>query len=82
VLVPVPPPTYTLAPGLRPLTPGQQAALDACLASLTGRLSGVLVVSAATSSSHHLIELITPGGTMLAMERITSASEAAATVAA
>ena len=71
MLVPSPLPTYTLAPGLKPLSGGQQAALESCLSALTGRLSGVLVTSASTTASHHLIELITPAGTLLAMERVS-----------
>lgn len=78
VLVPSPLPTYTLAPGMAPLPAGQQAALEGCLATLTGRLSGVLVTAARTTASHHLIELHTPAGTLLVVERVSSAPGAAA----
>lgn len=80
MLVPAPLPTYTLAPDIAPLSAGQQAALDACLSALTGRLSGVLVESAVTTASHHVFELITPAGRLLAMERVAAprAGEAAA----
>jgi hypothetical protein len=77
VLVPAPLPTYTLSPGMPPLSGGQQAALEACLSALTGRLTGVLVTSASTTASHHLIELITPAGTLLAMERVDAPPRAA-----
>lgn len=70
MLIPAPLPTYTLAPDVSSLSGGQQAALEACLSALTGRLSGVLVTSVCTTDSHHLIELITPAGTLLAMERV------------
>lgn len=76
MLIPAPLPTYTLAPGLAALTGAQQAALEACLAALTGRLSAVLVTSVCTTDSHHLIELITPAGTLLAMERVGPAHPA------
>jgi hypothetical protein len=79
VLVPAPPPAYTLAPGVGPLEPGQQVALEACLGALTGRLAGVVVTAAGTTLSHHVIELLTPAGALLVLERIES--EAAATLA-
>ena len=75
MLVPAPLPTYTLAPDLAPLSEGQLAALETCLSALTGRVSGVVVISAVTSPSHHLIELITPAGMLLAMERIGPLAE-------
>ena len=39
MLVPAPLPAYTLAPGVGPLDDGQRAALEGCLAALTGRVS-------------------------------------------
>lgn len=78
MLVPSPPPTYTLAPGLEPLDRGQQAALDACLSGLTGRLTGVVVTAAGTTLSHHVIELATPAGTLLVLERLEPEVDAAA----
>ena len=71
MLVPAPLPSYTLAPGMKALSPGQQAALEACLSALTGRLTGVLVTGASTTAEHHVIELITPAGRLLAMERVS-----------
>jgi hypothetical protein len=73
VLVPPPPPAYTLSPDVGSLTAGQQAALEACLAGFTGRLTGVVVTAAATTLSHHMIELATPAGSLLVMERVTAA---------
>ena len=78
MLVPAPLPTYTLSPDIAPLSGGQLAALEACLTALTGRLSGVVVESAAPPSSHHLLELIPPAGRLLAMERVAPRDEAAA----
>ncbi len=70
MIVPPPAPSYTLAPDLDPLCPRQQAALDACLCALTGRLGGVVVTSAAMSETHLVIELMTAAGTLLMLERI------------
>ncbi len=67
--MPPPTPSYTLAPGVGPLTLGQQSTLDACLLALTGRVGGVLVTSALTTATHHVIELATAAGTLLALER-------------
>ena len=73
VIVPPPAPSYTLAPGVGPLTLGQQSTLDACLVALTGRVGGVFVTSACTTGTHHAIELATPVGTLLALERAAPA---------
>jgi hypothetical protein len=72
VIVPAPPPTYTLSPFLAPLEPGQQAVLDACLDALTGRLSGVVVTAAGTTPTHHVIQLATNAGPLLVTERVDS----------
>ncbi len=72
MLVPAPLPTYTLSPDIAPLSCGQLSALEACLTALTGRLSGVVVESAVTTPSHHVLELITPAGRLLAMERVAA----------
>ena len=72
MLIPAPPPTYTLSPHLTTLTPGQQAVLDACLEALTGRLSGVVVTAAGTTVTHHVIQLATHAGPMLVTERVDS----------
>jgi hypothetical protein len=69
VIVPPPAPSYTLAPDIGPLTLGQQATLDACLAALTGRVAGVVVTSAFTPATHHVVELVTPAGTLIALQR-------------
>ena len=72
VLVPPPRPAYTLSPDVAALTTGQQAALEACLSGFTGRLTGVVVTAAATTLSHHMIELATPAGSLLIMERVAT----------
>lgn len=74
MLVPVPPPAYTLAPMLPALAAGQQATLEACLGALTGRLPSVLVTGAGTTLGHHMIELATPAGSLLVMERVQQAA--------
>jgi hypothetical protein len=75
VLIPPPLPAYTLAPDMAPLRPGQQSALENCLQALTGRLTGVVVTAAGTTLSHHVIELLTPAGTLLVLERIAAGED-------
>lgn len=72
MIIPAPPPTYTLSPHLPPLEPGQQAVLDACLDALTGRLSGVVVTAAGTTATHHVMQLATHAGPLLVIERVDS----------
>ena len=72
MLIPAPPPTYTLSPHLTTLTPAQQAVLDACLEALTGRLCGVVVTAAGTTATHHVIQLATHAGAILVTERVES----------
>jgi hypothetical protein len=78
VLVPAPLPPNTHAPRLRPLGPGQQRALETCLSALTGRLQGVVVTAAGTTLSHHVLELMTPAGTMMVLERVEDGRDALA----
>ena len=73
MIVPPPAPSYTLAPDLGPLSPGQRLALEACLTALTGRLAGVFVTAAVSTETHHVIELMTPAGSLIALERIGAA---------
>ena len=70
MLVPSPPPAYTLSPDVPALTSGQQAALEACLTGFTGKFTGVVVTAAGTTLSHHMIELATPAGSLLILERV------------
>jgi hypothetical protein len=70
VLIPPPLPTYTLAPGIPDLGPGQQHALEAALGGLMGRFHGVVVTAVGTTLSHHVIELVTSAGTLLVLERV------------
>ena len=78
MLVPIPLPTYTLAPDLEPLDGGQQRALEAALGGLTGRLHGVVVTACGTTLSHHVIELMTSAGTLLVLERVAHHEDALA----
>lgn len=78
VLVPIPLPTYTLAPDLEALDGGQQRALEAALGGLSGRLHGVVVTAAGTTLSHHVIELMTSAGTLLVLERVADRDPVAA----
>lgn len=75
MIVPPPPPTYTLDPTVPELKDGQRAALDSCLSALTGRLAGVIVTAARTTRTHHVIELATPAGTLLVIERLREPGE-------
>ncbi len=70
MLVPVPAPAYTLAPALPVLRAGEQRALETCLAALTGRVGSVVVTGAGTTLGHHVLELVTPTGSMLVIERV------------
>jgi hypothetical protein len=78
VIVPAPPPTYTLSPHLAPFDPALQAVLDACLDAFTGRLSGVVVTAAGTTATHHVIQLATQAGPLLVTERVDSRPTGAA----
>lgn len=80
MLVPAPLPAYTLAPGVGPLDDGQTEALNACLAALTGRVTGVVVTAAGTTLSHHVIELMTPAGALLVLERVRDETAATLTL--
>lgn len=69
MLVPPSPPSYTLAPDLPELGDDQLRALDACLLALTGRHAGVLVTGVGTTLDHHVIELTTPTGSLMVIQR-------------
>lgn len=73
MLVPVPAPAYTLAPALPALRDGERRALETCLVALTGRVTSVVVTGAGTTLGHHVLELATPAGSMLVLERIAPA---------
>ena len=45
----------------------------ACLSTLTGRISGVVVTAAVTTETHVVIELMTSAGTLLLLERVAPA---------
>ena len=64
MLIPPPLPAYTLAPELE-LSPRQHRALERCLDALTGKVGGVVVLSARTEGSCLLLELAAPGGSVL-----------------
>jgi len=68
VLIPPPPPAYTLAPDLPAPTPEQERALRRALAGLAGRVPGVLVTDMLSTGSIHMMELATTQGTVLAVE--------------
>ncbi|MEW6581149.1 MAG: hypothetical protein AB1416_00095 [Actinomycetota bacterium] len=69
MLVPPPLPAVTLAPDIEGLTPGQDALLQSTLASLSGRVGGVIVTAAWQSLTHEVLELDSTLGPMMVMER-------------
>jgi hypothetical protein len=69
MLIPPPPPAYTLSPALSDLSTGQDAALGRALSAMTGSVSGVLVTAARSTALHHVLELATSEGPVLVIER-------------
>lgn len=69
MLIPPPIPAYTLSPDIGPLSADQERALERCLASLCGRVAGVLVTAIRTTDLHQVVELATAAGPLLVLER-------------
>lgn len=70
MLVPPPSPAFTLSPDIEELTPGQEHLLEETLASLSGRVGGVIVTAARQTSTHEVLELETALGPLMVLERI------------
>lgn len=69
MLIPIPLPVFTLAPDVEELTASQARLLNDCLATLDGRIQGVMVIAAKSTSTHEVLELITANGPLTIMER-------------
>lgn len=69
MLIPIPLPVFTLAPDVEELTTTQTRMLNDCLATLDGRIAGVMVIAAKSTSTHEVLELITTNGPLTVMER-------------
>lgn len=68
MLAPVPPPTYTLSPALRPLRPPEVRVLEEGLAALTGQVATALVTGVGRAMGRLVFELATVRGPMLLMD--------------
>ncbi|MFN8111445.1 MAG: hypothetical protein U0Y82_16630 [Thermoleophilia bacterium] len=68
MLVPPPPPAYTLSPALDDLDQDTLAVIERCLAALTGQVGGVLVVGVGATDRHVIVDVTTPNGSVLLME--------------
>jgi len=66
LLVPAPPPCWTLAPDLT-LSSAERSALELGLSALTGRLIGVVVAGVRTVGDRHVLELETAAGPLFVM---------------
>ena len=69
MLIPIPLPAFTLAPGIEQLSRRQARMLDDCLTTLSGRVPGVMVMAAKSTPTHEVLELETTGGPLILMER-------------
>lgn len=69
MIVPPPPPVYTLAPDMDEIDGHERALLDRCLASLTGLADGLLVTRIGRTQDHHVVEVETTHGPLLLLER-------------
>lgn len=68
VLVPPPPPAYTLSPALDDVDPDTLAVIERCISALTGQVGGVVIVGVGATDRHVIIDLATTGGSVLLME--------------
>lgn len=69
MLIPLPLPAFTLAPGIENLSRRQTRMLNDCLATLSGRVPGVMVLATKSTPTHELLELATTDGPLILMER-------------
>ena len=70
MLIPPPPPRFTLAPGLVDLAPDRMSAVERCLAGLAGKLPGVLVTGVRIHRGQLVIELESKHGPIVVTERL------------
>lgn len=69
MLIPPPLPAYTLAPGLPEPSAVERRAIERCVASLGDEAAVCLVTGVRRTGRHMVIELLTPSGPLLVLER-------------
>ena len=74
VLIPPPAPLFTLSPALTELPAEDLASVERCVASLSGKLAGVIVTDVRIRGRHRVVVLETALGPMVISERIESAA--------
>ncbi len=74
VLIPPPPPMFTLSPALMELPAEELAGVERCVASLSGKLAGVIVTDVRIRGRHRVVVLETSLGPMVISERLEPAS--------
>jgi hypothetical protein len=72
LIIPPPPPAYTLSPALDDLDEDSLAVIERCVAALTGQVGAVVVVGVGATDQHVVIEVATAVGTVLLMELMDS----------
>jgi hypothetical protein len=75
MLIPIPPPTYTLSPALRSLRPEELAVLEGSLEALSGQVATALVVGVGRALGRVVFELATPRGPMLLLDERSARPE-------
>ncbi|MCC6832757.1 MAG: hypothetical protein IT200_15560 [Thermoleophilia bacterium] len=68
MIVPPPPPAYTLSPALEDLDEDTIAVIERCVAALTGQVGAVVVIGVGATEQHVVIELATAVGPVLLLE--------------
>ena len=70
MLIPPPAPSFTLSPALGALPGEELASIERCVASLSGKLAGVIVTDVHTRGRHRVVVLETSLGPMVISERL------------
>lgn len=68
MIVPPPPPAYTLSPALEDLDEDTIAVIERCVAALTGQVGAVVVIGVGVTEQHVVIELATSAGAVFLLE--------------
>jgi hypothetical protein len=69
VLIPPPVPVITLSPALSELPDTELESVERCVASLAGKIAGVLVTDVHVRGRHRIVKLETTIGSMVISER-------------
>ena len=72
MIVPPPPPAYTLSPALEDIDDDTIAVIERCVAALTGQVGAVVVIGVGATEQHVVIELATAVGPVFLMELMDS----------